>query len=138
MEVEKCIHACFLVHSGHAITKSVGNKQRNAPDHKVRCYQCAYGDLNKRSQEHGNIFHYQLKVEKLIFYKPLNWSTFLTNICNLWVVHQDWCQDPFHDHSRGFIEPLTCPLLDGMSARYCRKIKQEGKHEFTVPIAYYL
>ena len=46
-------------------------------------------------------------------------------------VDQQWCQDPFYDATKGIIEPLTCPMVEGLSARYCRKVVQEG--EFKTP-----
>ena len=42
-------------------------------------------------------------------------------------VDQQWCQDPFYGPTKGIIEPLTCPMVDGLSARYCRKVIQEGE-----------
>ena len=42
-------------------------------------------------------------------------------------VDQQWCQDPFYGPTKGIIEPLTCPMVDGLSAQYCRKVIQEGE-----------
>ena len=52
---------------------------------------------------------------------------FQINFLEKFEVDQQWCQDPFHEPTKGIIEPLTCPMVDGLSAQYCRKIIQEGE-----------